>query len=206
MGAEAKCVATVGRKQVEGKALLETDSLIFRGGDVRLAIPFASVKTLEARDGVLHVNAGDGTVKLALGAAAAKWAEKIRNPPSRGDKLGVKAGQSVLLMNGTDDDLTRELTTRGATIVTRAPTPVDVIFYFADTRAALTKLASLRATLQPDGALWIVRPKGSPHITEAEVMKAGKEAGLVDVKVVRFSSTHTAEKYVIPVAKRSTRS
>jgi hypothetical protein len=33
-------------------------------------------------------------------------------------------------------------------------------------------------------------------------MKAGKTAGLVDVKVVRFSDTHTAEKYVIPVKDR----
>ena len=202
MGAEAKCLVTVGRKQVEGKALLETDALIFRGGDVRLTLPFASVKTLEARDGVLHVNAGDGVVKLALGVTAAKWAEKIRNPPSRADKLGVKAGQSVWLVNATDDDLTRELTARGATIVARTTKPVDVIFYFVESRASLSKLATLRAKLQPQGALWTVRPKGSPNISEGDVMKAGKDAGLVDVKVVRFSDTHTAEKFVIPVAKR----
>jgi hypothetical protein len=29
-------------------------------------------------------------------------------------------------------------------------------------------------------------------------MAAGKTAGLVDVKVVSFSETHTAEKFVIP--------
>jgi hypothetical protein len=29
-------------------------------------------------------------------------------------------------------------------------------------------------------------------------MTAGKLAGLVDVKVVSFSATHTAEKFVIP--------
>jgi hypothetical protein len=33
-------------------------------------------------------------------------------------------------------------------------------------------------------------------------MAAGKAAGLVDVKVVSFSSTHTAEKFVIPISKR----
>ena len=64
------------------------------------------------------------------------------------------------------------------------------------------KLAALRAKLVPDGALWIVRPKGSGEISETDVMKAGKAAGLVDVKVVRFSDTHTAEKFVIPVARR----
>jgi hypothetical protein len=34
-------------------------------------------------------------------------------------------------------------------------------------------------------------------------MRAGKLAGLVDVKVARFSDTHTAEKFVIPVARRN---
>ena len=37
---------------------------------------------------------------------------------------------------------------------------------------------------------------------QADVLNAGKAAGLVDVKVVRFSETHTAEKLVIPVARR----
>ncbi len=33
-------------------------------------------------------------------------------------------------------------------------------------------------------------------------MAAAKKAGLVDVKVVSFSATHTALKLVIPVARR----
>jgi hypothetical protein len=33
-------------------------------------------------------------------------------------------------------------------------------------------------------------------------MVAGKAAGLVDVKVVSFSATHTAEKFVIPIKDR----
>jgi hypothetical protein len=50
----------------------------------------------------------------------------------------------------------------------------------------------------------VIRPKGKAVITESDVMAAGKKAGLVDVKVVSFSETHTAEKFVIPVAKRQT--
>jgi hypothetical protein len=48
----------------------------------------------------------------------------------------------------------------------------------------------------------VVRPKGRPEISEAAVMAAGKAAGLVDVKVVSLSATHTAEKLVIPVKDR----
>ncbi|PYR70118.1 MAG: hypothetical protein DMF88_03745 [Acidobacteria bacterium] len=51
-------------------------------------------------------------------------------------------------------------------------------------------------------AIWVIRPKGSQQISESDVMKAGKAAGLVDVKVARFSETHTAEKFVIPVSRR----
>lgn len=47
-----------------------------------------------------------------------------------------------------------------------------------------------------------VRPKGTPAIADTDVIAAGRAAGLVDVKVVRFSATHTAEKLVIPVTKR----
>jgi hypothetical protein len=55
---------------------------------------------------------------------------------------------------------------------------------------------------KPNGARWIVRPKGRPEISERATMAAGKAAGLIDVKVVGFSPTHTAETYVIPVAAR----
>jgi len=60
----------------------------------------------------------------------------------------------------------------------------------------------VKKSLQPAGAIWVVRPKGTPAIKDVDVIAAGKAAGLVDVKVAAFSSTHTAEKLVIPVARR----
>jgi hypothetical protein len=60
----------------------------------------------------------------------------------------------------------------------------------------------LKRSLKSNGALWIVRPKGHPEISEAAVMAAGKAARLVDVKVVSFLATHTAEKFVIPIKDR----
>jgi hypothetical protein len=60
----------------------------------------------------------------------------------------------------------------------------------------------LKRSLKPNGALWVIRPKGRPEITESAVMVAGQAAGLVDVKVVSFSATHTAEKFVIPIKDR----
>jgi len=52
----------------------------------------------------------------------------------------------------------------------------------------------------------VVALRGSTDVRESEVLSAGKSAGLVDVKVVRFSDTHTAHKFVIPLAERKRRS
>jgi len=202
MGAEAKCTATISGKKAVGKALLETDELIFRGEDVRLKIPYKSVSSIDVKDGVLHVAWLSGVASFELGPSAVKWADRIRNPPSRIDKLDVKPGQLVLFVGIRDATLREEIETRGATVVARPIALVDAVFVAANERSDLRRLATVQNFLKRDGAIWVIRPKGNPSISENDVMSAGKNAGLVDVKVVRFSETHTAEKFVIPVSKR----
>jgi hypothetical protein len=203
VGAEATCTVTIGQTKTEGTARLETDVLVFRGGDVRLSIPFARISAVVAKDGSLRVTHEDGAATLALGAAAARWAEKIRNPPTRADKLGVKAGQRVLILGVDDLALAAEVAARGGELVPRDAAEVDVVFYAAEDRAALKQLPTLQRRLTKAGGIWVVRPRGSKAITEADVMQGGKAAGLVDVKVVRFSDTHTAEKFVRRKVERS---
>ncbi len=184
------------------EALLETSELLLRG-ERRLAIAFDTIESVEAKDGTLSVRFAGGLAELELGADAAKWAEKIRNPKSVLQKLGVKAGQQVSLVHLDEPSFAAELEQAGAQVSNgRAKKHSDAIFYGANARTELSKLAKLRESLTPNGALWVIRPKGVKEITEGDVMAAGKAAGLVDVKVVRFSDTHTAEKFVIPVAKR----
>jgi hypothetical protein len=202
MGSEAKCRLTIGRKTADGKALLETDELIFRGGDLRLAIPYKSILQVDAKEGTLRVTSTAGIAAFDLGDAAAKWAEKIKNPPSRIDKLGIKTGHRVLLVGLRDASLREEIQTRGATVLFRGTEEADVIFLAANERSDLERLVTLQQFLKREGAIWVIRPRGNGAISESDVMKAGKAAGLVDVKVVRFSETHTAEKFVIPVARR----
>jgi hypothetical protein len=60
----------------------------------------------------------------------------------------------------------------------------------------------LEASIKPNGAIWVVYPKGQKHIREIDVMAAGKSAGLTDNKVCRFSETHKALRLVIPLARR----
>jgi hypothetical protein len=202
VGAEAKCTATIGGKKAMGKALLETDELIFCGEDLRLTIPYKSISGIDAKDGVLHIAWLTGVASFELGASAVKWADRIRNPPSRIDKLDVKPGQFVLFVGVRDATLREEIETRGATVLARGTEPVDVIFIAANERADLDRLETVQKFVKRDGAIWVVRPKGSPHISESDVIAGGRRAELVDVKVVRYSETHTAHKFVKPVSKR----
>jgi hypothetical protein len=204
MGYDSTCTLKFDGKTSRGTAWLEHKDLVFRG-PVRLAIPLATIRAATARDGTLHIEFGDSSADFTIGSAAEKWAKRITSPPSRLDKLGIKPGMTIAAIAIRDEAFLVEAAGRAEKIMRRPPAasrPVDVIFYGADHRDALGGIAALVRLIKPDGAVWIVRPKGRREITEAETMAAGKRAGLVDVKVVSFSDTHTAEKFVIPVAKR----
>jgi hypothetical protein len=129
-----------------------------------------------------------------------KQGHKSYDHKTRSEKLGVRPGQTVLLVGVTDAHFLSELQESGARI-TRSGSP-DVVFCAVESRAALQILPELARRIKRDGAVWTIRPKGSPLISESDVMKAGKAAGLVDVKVVRFSETHTAEKFVVRLKDR----
>jgi predicted O-methyltransferase YrrM len=78
----------------------------------------------------------------------------------------------------------------------------DLIFLAAEKTSNLAQLRRLAPRLKPNGALWVVYPKGVTDIREIEVIEAGRKAQLKDVKVASFSLTHTGLKFVIPVARR----
>lgn len=122
---------------------------------------------------------------------------------TRIEKLGVKTGSDVLLLGiEKDKGFVKELKTAGAAIRTSGAGPADMIFATFGHRDDLRRLPPLVARLKSNGVLWTLRPKGSKDLTEAEMMRAGQGAGLVDVKVVSFSDVLTAEKFVIPLARR----
>jgi hypothetical protein len=129
--------------------------------------------------------------------------EEFVSTRSRIEKLGVKPGHTVLVLGVESDcQFMDELRAQGAVVRTGGNKPMDMIFALFRHRNDLRRLRSLAARLKPDGVLWTLRPKGSPDLKEAEMMQAGQQAGLVDVKVVAFSVLLTAEKFVVPVADR----
>src|SRR5581483_4063113 len=90
MGLEAVCHASYAGQASEGKALLESTELIFRGGDFRLRMPFREITFLKTEAGALHAGYNGSVAVFELGAAAEKWVAKIQNPRGLLDKLGVK--------------------------------------------------------------------------------------------------------------------
>src|SRR5262245_18090161 len=201
MGQELECTMRYRNRRLAGKANLETEHLLFRG-DERHKGALKDLTGVADAGGVLNLEFAGGPAELELGKAAEKWAAKILHPPTRADKLGIKPGLSVRLIGELDAGFSDELRA-GKVETAAARAKADLIFYAAKCAADLSRTAKLANGLKPSGALWIVYPKGVPEIREIEVLATGRDAGLKDVKVASFSSTHTALKFVIPVAKRS---
>ncbi len=200
MGAENRCRVRFGKQSGEGRALLETHELIFRG-DFRLVIPLKEVREAKAVGGELRVKFPGGEAVFELGPLAAKWADKILHPKSVMEKLGIKPGVQATLISMQDAAFEKDLA-KIATCSKRLGRACELIFFGADSSKQLNRVPKLAAALAPAGALWIVYPKGQASIRETEVIAAGRAAGLVDTKVVGFSPTHTALKFVIPSARR----
>lgn len=202
MGLETVCTVLYGGEVYEPKVLLETDALIFRGA-LKRTVPFRDMGSVEAEDGVLRFVYGRSAVEVRVGEKAAVWAEKIRNPKTLLDKLGVKPGDTVALVGVTDEAFRTQLVSRKVDAGEGVPAAlVAWVFFQAETCEDLERLEELRAAILPNGAIWVIHPKGRQDIKDLHVFAAAKAAGLVDVKVVAFSPTHSALKLVLPRSQR----
>jgi hypothetical protein len=202
MGNELKCSVRFGKQQSEGRALLETSEIHFRG-DFRLKISFSTIRSAKAVDGELRLHTAKGLAIFQLGTAAEKWRDKILHPKSRTEKLGVKPGVKVSLLGEFHAEFLSELGDLTNSVVKGKAVPdSDCIFFAAEAKEGLSALPKIAKSMQGAAALWVVYPKGMKHITENDVLSAGRKVGLKDVKVVGFSSAQTALKFVIPLTNR----
>src|SRR3982750_924909 len=202
MGLEASCQARMDGRTSAGKARLEETDLVFRG-ELAFKVAIKDLRRVDVRGGVLHLEWPQGEAALELGRDAARWAEKIRNPPSLLDKLGVKPGLRVSVLGIADPDFLRSVAERAGEVSNgRARRGSDLVFVAMKEKSDLPRLARLRESLKPGGAIWVVWPKGRKEFREDDVRDYGRTAGLVDVKVARFSETLSALKMMIPRALR----
>lgn len=193
MGRETTATGAFAEGPDEGRLQHEGDRLIFRGAQRRVWSGEA-LRGIRAEGGDLVL--ADGS-RLALGEVqAARWADAIANPKSRLDKIGVKPGMRTAILGVDDAALAGELAARDAAPVNDLD-GLDILFYAADSAAELARIGELVPALADKGALWVVSRKGkAATVKDVEVMAAAKSVGLVDNKVVGFSDTHTALRFV----------
>ena len=203
MGQTVGCAARVDGRADRGTALLETDEVIFRGEASRARVAFASIRSLTVKGEWLEIAHAAGALDLSLGKRAETWRAKIQKPKGIVEKLGVKPGARVAMVTLADAALAEGRAAAGAIVKSGAARgEVDVVLFGVEAERDLGRVTPLVSKLSRDGALWIVRPKGKEGVAEGAVRTAGLAAGLVDVKIARYSDTHTAHKFVVPVAKR----
>lgn len=201
MGREAECRGWVDGRRMDGKALLETDHLLFRS-DVRVKVPISAISAIEAGDGRLSISHAGGTLELDLGDQAERWYQRITSPPSLMKKLGIKPEQLVVALGELPAGLASQIAEAGASLVPRMRKSAAHVLLVAEDARALARFSSVAASMARDAGVWVIYPKGRKDITEDMVLQAGRATGLKDVKVASVSATHTGLRFVIPVAQR----
>jgi len=193
MGKNAQVAARFADGPDEGRLQYEPPKLLFRGAQRRV-FEGEALKGVRAEGSDLVL--ADGS-RFSLGEKQAQgWADAINNPKGRLDKLGVKSGMRVAVLGVADDAFAEELAERAAAVVHDFEN-LDLFFYAADSVHELSRIDELVPALAEKGALWIVSRKGkAATVKDVEVMAAAKAVGLVDNKVVSFSETLTALRFV----------
>jgi hypothetical protein len=120
------------------------------------------------------------------------------------DKLGVKPGTRVAVVNLDDQSFMKLLRQRTGDVVVGQPRgKCDLVFIGANEASDLRRLVKAKAWIEPNGAIWVVRAKGGRGpLTDTDLIEAGLAAGLVDNKIASFSETHGAMRFVFRLRDR----
>lgn len=121
------------------------------------------------------------------------------------DKLGIQAGNRVVLRGvAHDDQLRRLLEERGAVIALRAPRGgVEAVVFRADAASKLIEEFRRAARdVSPAGMIWVFWPKNGT-LKRDYIREIGLTAGLVDVKICAVDEQISGLKFMIPRSKRS---
>jgi len=120
------------------------------------------------------------------------------------DKLGVKPGARIAVRNLADPAFMKLLRQRTDDITRGRPKgPCDIVFLGATTTADLNRIKVVKSWIEPNGSIWVVRPKGGrSELRDTDVIDAGLAAGLVDNKIASFSDTHGAMRLVFRLKDR----
>lgn len=124
-------------------------------------------------------------------------------------KLGIKAGQSVVVVNPPKNFLAHELQPLPESVrLASADKQLDFIMLFVSSAKALhQELPQLKKKLARDGTLWVSWQKKSSGVeTDLSfdvVQQLGLKLGLVDVKICAVNDIWSGLKFVYRLKDRN---
>jgi hypothetical protein len=120
------------------------------------------------------------------------------------DKLGVRAGSRVAIVNLEEAGFVKQVKERTKDVVAGKPREkVDLVFMGAENVGDLRRLDEVKSWIEPNGAIWVVRLKGGRGaLRDTDLIDAGLAAGLVDNKIASFSETQGAMRFVYRLRDR----
>jgi len=205
MAMESPCLLRIGREQYHGTARLDSEHIDF-AGTTKFRFRFSEIRNPGKSDGELTFNFHGHAVRMDLGLRSDKWLESILHPKTPAEKLGIRPGASVRFIGFDDPDLVAELQQKKVRVIDHEDTHTcDVIVLTVERPAELRQIIRLAEDIRPDGAIWVVLPKTSKTITQANVLAAARQAGLSEAKPISYSETLCAYRIVIPAEKRGAR-
>lgn len=207
MAMESACKLQVGRDHYDGKVRMEADYIDF-AGQTKFRFRISEMTAPKRQDLTIQFgfHGHAVTIELTTERAVQNWIDYIQNPRTLADKLGVKDGHTIRLMNLDDSELLVSLQTKNTKLVSHTTSRCDMVMLGVERSSELRQLEDLSENLRPNGAIWVVLPKSGRTVTKANVVAAVREAGLNHVEVVDYSETQAAHKIVRNNIARNKRS
>jgi hypothetical protein len=197
MAMESACRLQMGKDRYDGKVRMEADHIDF-SGNTKYRFRLTEITQPRQDENVIAFGFHGYIVNIDLCnlKTAEQWIDYILHPQSLADKLGVKVGHTIRVMNIEDTSLISSLHGKRTKLVSTGEARCDMVMLGVERASELRQLEDLSENLRPDGAIWVVLPKSVRTVTKANVFAAAREAGLVHVEIVDFSETQAAHKIV----------
>ena len=202
MAMESACKLQVGREHYDGKVRMEGDHIDF-AGPTKFRFRLNETRHARREEDTIFFNfhGNPVSIRLSSGRAAEEWIDYIQHPQTLADKLGIKEGHAVRVLNLDDGELLNSLETKKTRVVVRGAERCDLVMLGVERPSELRQLEDLGEAMQPNGTIWVVLPKSARTVTKANVLAAAREAGLrYTDEVVDYSETQAAYKIVLSPA------
>ncbi|MEL6108983.1 MAG: hypothetical protein AAFU85_23490 [Planctomycetota bacterium] len=195
MGLELKnCSAVIKNAEHEGHLHVDSKELLFRSPDLKWSVKVGQGTQAKSIGGDLVVRRGSKSATFRVGANADKWIDKILHPPSRGKKLGLKAGTRYWISGDFESTFSEELSGHGLEKA-RSAKSCDIAFVLMHLQAELKAFDKIVKAAESGTHLWAVYPKGKDGVGQSEVIARAREHGMGPGKGIAFDETYSAMRF-----------